>query len=133
MAQLRYPDDGDDNPVKGYTITNADQMGRAPETRHILDTGALRIRRKWTVRGYYQYDDDDATELLFRDDLERLMDELSPFRSLGGGTVVNGLPDLVSFVLLAVEGYLVHYAEIEFETVSEWQVPGAEWRKHPNG
>jgi hypothetical protein len=47
------------------------------------------------------------------------MNALAPNKTLGGGSIATKLPELVSWVVIGMDRFDVHYVEIEFFTESE--------------
>lgn len=109
----------DGNKLHGYNITNADPNGRNVEEITSLTTGAYTIKRTWTIRGFYQIDDEGGSEKLFRAELHAIRKKLAPNRSLGHTVLSTQFPTITTFVPTEGEGYSFHYAEVVFQTRTE--------------
>lgn len=116
LASLVDPTSG---RLHGYFVTNADENGRNVESRMPLDTDAYTVKRMWTVRGFYQADDEGGSEKLFRAELNRIMNALTPHRSLGHTVLSTTMPYIAAFLPTEGEQFQFHYAEIVFGTRSE--------------
>jgi hypothetical protein len=116
LASLRYPGTAPSDPIKGIMFTNADTRGARVERRLRLDTGAVRVKRMWTMRYFWPIDDTNASEITFRDTyLDALMKAFTPKRSLNASAIVSSFPELVTFGAIELETNKLHIAEIEFE------------------
>lgn len=110
-----------DGVIRGFFLTNADSDGGNVETRKPLDVGgSIDVLRGWTITGFYQFDDDAASEKTFRAALSTILDALTPHRGLNGsGWISDRLPGIVAFRIARFGNTLVHTATIALETRSE--------------
>lgn len=123
LGPYRFPNDDEDNPIHGWAVIGGNANGENVERRRPFDTCSYLAYRTYTLRGWFDVDDELDSYSTYRAECALIMNTLSQKdnRDLGGGSglITDTLPALVTFDYDVREDYLLHFAEIEIETVSE--------------
>lgn len=120
LASYRYPTSAASDPVIGWDLINADLGGNNPERRSPLDVCTIKVIRTWTLKGFFGIDDALDSENVYRNEyVERVLNALTPTRSLSGTVLTTGLPQLVLWRTTKIQTVALHVAAIELQTMSE--------------
>lgn len=122
VSAYRYPNEDEDNIVKGWAIDDGDANGTSVEHRVRISTTSILAFRTYTLRGFWSINDEAGSNVEMRQECTRVIHAIMEDRWHTPGIDLqanSAFPIVMTMTDVVFEGELVRMAEIEVYTQAE--------------